>query len=91
MIQEIDECGNIHHSTIHTLFILSDTPTISVKKHDQQPTTIDYDKLKLYCGWVNAETIKRTFENCTQWAVISTRSPMRKHFKSRFPALQYPT
>ena len=42
----IDECGNIHHRTIHTLSILSDTPSIFVKKHDQQPTTIDYNKLK---------------------------------------------
>ena len=41
----IDECGNIHNRTIHTLSILSDTPTIFVKKHGQQPTTIDYDKL----------------------------------------------
>ena len=30
----IDECGNIHYRTIHTLSILSDTPTITVKKHD---------------------------------------------------------
>ena len=43
----IDECGNIHHRTIHTLSILSDTPTTNVKKHDQQPTTTDYDKLNL--------------------------------------------
>ena len=40
----IDECGNIHHRTIHTL---SDTPNIYVKKHDQQPTTRDYNKLSL--------------------------------------------
>ena len=60
-----DECGNIHHRTIHTLSILSDTPTITVKKHDHQPITIDYDKSKPYFGWVNAETIKKTFENST--------------------------
>ena len=53
----IDECGNIHHRTIHTLSILSDTPTIFVKKHDQHPTTIYYNKLRPYFGWVNAETI----------------------------------
>ena len=59
----IDECGNIHNRAIHTLSILSDTLTISIKKHDQKPTTIDYNKLKPYFGWVNAETIKKTFEN----------------------------
>ena len=86
----IDECGNIHHRTIHTLSILSDTPTITVQKHDQQPTSIDFDKLKPYFGWVNAETIKKTFENSTQWPVKSTRFPMRKHFKSRFPDFNIP-
>ena len=40
----IDECGNIHNRAIHTLSILSDTPTTSTQKHDQQPTTIDYNK-----------------------------------------------
>ena len=79
----IDECGNIHSRVIHTLSILPDTPTTSIKKHDQQPTTIDYNT---YFGWVHADTIKKTFENSTQWAVASTRYPMRKHFKSRFPA-----
>ena len=46
----IDECGNIHYRTIHTLSILSDIPTIFVKKHDQQPTSIGYNKLKPYFG-----------------------------------------
>ena len=39
----IDECY-IYTRTIHTLFILSDTPTISIKKHEQQPTTINDNK-----------------------------------------------
>ena len=81
---------NIHNIAIHNLSILSDTPTTSIQKHDQQPTTIDYNKLKPYFGWVNAETIKKTFENSTQWAVTSTRFPMRKHFKSRFPPFNIP-
>ena len=84
----IDECGNIHTRAIHTLSIPSDTPTMSIKKHGQQPTTIDYNKLKPYFGWVNAESIEKTFENSTQWAVTSTRFPMRKPFKSRFPAFK---
>ena len=40
----IDECGNIHSRVIHPLSILSDTPTTSIQKNDQQPTTIDYNK-----------------------------------------------
>ena len=48
------------------------------------------NKLKPYFGWVNVETIKKTFENSTPWAVTSTRFPMTKHFKSRFPAFNIP-
>ena len=86
----MDGCGNIHSRSIHNLSILSDTHPTSIQKHDQQPTTIDYNKSKPYFGWVNADTIKKTFENSTQWAMTSTRFPMRKHFKSRFPAFNIP-
>ena len=70
------------------LFSLTHTPTISIKKHDLQITTIDYNKLKPCFGWVNAEIIEKIFENSTQWT--STNFPMRKHFKSRFPAFNIP-
>ena len=39
--QMIDECGIIHSRVIHTLSILSDAPTTSIQKHDQQPVVID--------------------------------------------------
>ena len=78
----IDECSNIHSRAIQTLSILSDTLITSIQKHVQQPTTIDYNKWKSNFGWVNADTIKKPFDNSTQWAVTSTRFPMRKHFKS---------
>ena len=61
----IDECGNIHHRSIHTLSIFSETSTNLLNKHDQQSTNIDYNKLKPYFGWVNADTIKKTSENTT--------------------------
>ena len=86
----IDECGNIHTRVIDTLSILSDTPITSIQKHVQQPTTIDYSRFNPYFGWVNADTIKKTFENSTQWVVTSTRFTMRIHFKSRFPAFNIP-
>ena len=86
----IDECGNIYSRDIHTFSILSDTPITSIQKHVQEPTTIDYNKLKPYFGLVNADTIKKTFEDSTQWAVTPTRFPMRKHFNSRFPAFSIP-
>ena len=43
-----------------------------------------------YFGWVNAHPTNKTFENSTQWAVTSTRFPMRKHFKSRFLGFNVP-
>ena len=58
-VPRIDECGNIHHRAVHTLSILSDTPNILVTKHDHQPTTIDYNKIKPYLGWANAEPSRK--------------------------------
>ena len=86
----IDECGNIHNRSIHTISILSGASNFTVHKHAQKPTQIDYIKLKPYFGWVNVDTVQKTFENTTQWATTPTRFPMRKHFKSRFPAFKIP-
>ena len=68
---------------VQTLSILSEVTTISVQKHVQQPTIIDYNKLKPCFGWVSAETITKPFKTCTQWEATSTRFHLRKHFKSR--------
>ena len=46
--------------------------------------------MRPYFGWVNADTIKKTFENSTQWAVRSTRFTMRKHFISWLRAFNIP-
>ena len=37
----IDECGNIHNRSIHTLSILSGASNFTVHKHAQKPTQID--------------------------------------------------
>ena len=59
---------NVETFIVGTLSILSEEHITSVQKHVQQPTTIDYNKLKPF----NAETIKKTFEISTQWAGTST-------------------
>ena len=59
-------------------------------KHAITPQPIDFERLRPYFGWVNKHTIEKTFHKTTQWAVASTRYPMRKHFKSRFPAFNIP-
>ena len=81
----IDEFGNFKGRVQHTLISNSDQ-----HKHAITPQPIDFEKLRPYFGWVNKHTIEKTFHTTTQWAVASTRYPMRKHFKSRFPAFNIP-
>ena len=74
--------GRVHHTLTHS-------PAISnIPQHKHAITTqpIDFEKLRPYFGWVNKHTIEKTFHKTTLWDVASTRYPMRKHFKSRFPA-----
>ena len=63
---------------------------IAQHKHAITPQPIDFEKLRPYFGWANKHTIENNFHRTTQWAVASTRYPMRKHFKSRFPAFNIP-
>ena len=41
-------------------------------------------------GSVNADTIKETFKHTTQWGASIATFPMKKHLKSRNPALNVP-
>ena len=81
----IDEFGNFKGRVQHTLI-----SHLAQHKHAITPQPIDFEKLRPYFGWVNKHTIEKTFHKTTQWAVASTRYPMRKHFKSRFPAFNIP-
>ena len=48
----------------------------------------DYEKFRPYFGWVNVDTVQKTMEQSTQWGVsIPNTFPMKKHLKSRNPAL----
>jgi hypothetical protein len=47
---------------------------------------LNADALQPNFGWVPSARISRTFENTTQFARAHARLPLRKHFKSRFPA-----
>ena len=76
--------------------ILDDTPQISpthnllVNKHAVHQTPIDYDKLRPYFGWVNSDIVKQTIDQITQWGVALDSFPMKRHLKSRNPALNVP-
>ena len=73
----IDQFGDYQHRSIqlHTF------------QHQQNKHEVDFEKLRPFFGWVQPDVIKKTFDKSTQWAVAITRFPMRKHIKSRFPAL----
>ena len=60
-------------------------------QHDVSPETPDYEKFVPYFGWVNADTVQKTMEQSTQWGVsLPNTFPMKKHLKSRNPALNIP-
>jgi hypothetical protein len=43
------------------------------------------EKLRPSFGWLSRERIMRTLAATTQFVRASSRLPMRKHFKTRFP------
>ena len=86
----IDEFGNCKGKIHHTLTHPPGHSNIAQHKHVVQTQPIDFEMLRPYFGWVNKYTIENTFHKTTHWAVASTRYPMRKHFKSRFPAFNIP-
>ena len=83
----INEFGNFLGRVQHTLTQSSALSHIAQHKHAITPQPIDFEKLRPYFGWVNKTTIEKTFHKTTQWAVASTRYPMRKHFKSGLTSL----
>ena len=50
------------------------------------PENPDFEKLRPYFGWVPLERIQATLKNATQWFKAEGRLPLRRHFKTRFPA-----
>ena len=47
----------------------------------------DYSKYQSKLGWISKDLVKRTFEATTQMGRAILHWPMRKHYKSRNPAL----
>ena len=60
-------------------------------QHDVSPETPDYAKFRPYFGWINVDTVQKPMEQSTQWGVsLPNTRPMKKHLKSRNPALNIP-
>ena len=86
----IDEYGHFKGRVHHTLTHPPGRSSMAHHKHAIKTQPIDFEKLKPYLGRTNKHTIGKTFLKTTQWAVASTRYPMRKHFKSRFKVFNIP-
>ena len=50
------------------------------------PKKPNFDALRPYFGWISSDKVKATLEHTTQWFRASCRMPMRRHYKTRFPA-----
>ena len=100
-----DEFGDYTQRAIQTLSVLDDSsftltpcPTFMANQHEfrtYQHTVNheapDYEKFRPYFGWVSVDTVQKTMEQSTQWGVsLPNTFPMKKHLKSRNPALNIP-
>ena len=100
-----DEFGDYTQRAIQTLSILDDSSSTSTPcstlmtnqhvfstyQHDVSHETPDYEKFRPYFGWVNVDTVQKTMEQSAQWGVsLPNTFPMKKHLKSRNPALNIP-
>ena len=100
-----DEFGDYTQKAIQTLSILEDSsstltpcPTFMANQHDFRTYKHaanhegpDYEKFRPYSYWVIVDTVQKTMEQSTQWGVsLPNTFPMKKHLKSRNPALNIP-
>ena len=74
------------NSTGNGEVLLPDKPKHVYKPKSILPVKPDYEALQPYFGWIPPERIKDTLKCTTQWYKMSQRYPLRKHFKTRFPA-----
>ena len=78
----LNDYGELHS---HSLSIVS-SPKVQAHRTSVSPVKHDPDKLSPNFGFVPIKRIQHTLDHTTQFARLDTRLPLRKHFKSRFPA-----
>jgi Reverse transcriptase (RNA-dependent DNA polymerase) len=64
-----------------------DHPLISMPPRLLSTKAPDYASLRPLFGWLSTDTIKKTFENTTQYARLPTGTLLKRHFQSPNPAL----
>ncbi len=67
-----------------------DVCILEVHLNNVNPKQHDFNRLKPNFGFVPANRIQKTNENTTQFCRLDNRLPLRKHFKTRFPAANIP-
>ena len=77
----------LKYSKTSPMTLPSPMSTTQANKHHVVSETPDYDKYRPHFGWVNTDTTRSTFECTTQWGVSIDISLMKRHLKSRNPAL----
>ena len=91
-----DEFGHYVNRSLSILDILDETHKPSpihnllANKYVFQRTPVDYEMLRPFFGWVNSDIVKQTIDQTTQWGVALDSFPMKRHLKSRNPALNVP-
>ena len=63
---------------------------LKVHLHKVSPVQHDFNRLSPNFGFVPTKRIQKTIEHTTQFCRLDARLPLRKHFKSRFPAANVP-
>jgi hypothetical protein len=58
--------------------------------HKVTPAQHDFNRLAPNFGFVPTKHIQKTIEHTTKFCRLDARLPLRKHFKSRFPAANVP-
>jgi Reverse transcriptase (RNA-dependent DNA polymerase) len=59
---------------------------LNIYKQSVAPKQHDFHRLQPNFAFIPVDRIKHTINNTTQFARLDTRLPLRKHYKSRFPA-----
>ena len=76
--------GNLHDDI--DLILTECRREVIIQKRSLSVREPNLELLRPYFGWVPIDRIKATILHTTQLARASARFPLRKHFRSRFPA-----
>ena len=63
---------------------------IQHNEHKTHPQEDNFEALRPFLGWAPVEAVKNTIKATTRYAREPHQTYLKKHFKSRFPALNVP-